>query len=85
MYQSFVLLQRRNNFSLARRDINKYKLSEGQLSTVTDPGFPRGGSANSPGGGRQHTILPKFPKKLHEIERIWTRGWGGGRVQNFTM
>ena len=22
--------------------------------------------------GRQHTILPNFPKKLHEIERIWT-------------
>ena len=27
--------------------------------------------ANSPGGGRQHTILPYFPKTLHEIERIW--------------
>ena len=29
-----------------------------------------GGSRISP-GGRQHTILPNFPKKLHEIERIW--------------
>ena len=28
---------------------------------MADPGFPRGGGANSP-GGRQHTILPKFPK-----------------------
>ena len=25
-------------------------------------------------GGHQYTILPKFPQKLHEIERIWTRG-----------
>ena len=23
-------------------------------------------------GERQHTILQKFPQKLHEIERIWT-------------
>ena len=33
------------------------------LHSVADPGFPRGGGANSPGGGgRQHTILPNFPK-----------------------
>ena len=38
---------------------------------VAGPGFPRGRGTNSP-GGRQHTILPKFPKKMHEIERIWT-------------
>ena len=38
---------------------------------VADPGFPRGGGANSP-GGHQHTNLPHFPQKLHEIERIWT-------------
>ena len=44
---------------------------------VADLGFPRGGGANSP-GGRQHTILPNFPKKLHEIERIWAPG-GGAR------
>ena len=50
---------------------------------VADPGFPRGGGANL-SGGRQHTILPKFPKKLHEIERIWTPE-GGARIQNFTM
>ena len=38
-----------------------------------DPGFPIGGSANSPwvgGGGHQHTDLPHFLKKLHEIEKI---------------
>ena len=49
------------------------------VSPVADPGFPRGGGANSP-GGRQHTILPNFPKKVHEIERIWTPGGGEGRV-----
>ena len=27
-------------------------------------------------GGRQHTISPKFSPKLHEIEIIWTPGWG---------
>ena len=40
---------------------------------MADPGFPRGGGTNSR-GGRQHTILANFPKKLHEIERIWTQG-----------
>ena len=29
--------------------------------SVADPGFPRGGGANSP-GGRQHTTCPIFPK-----------------------
>ena len=49
--------------------------SNSGIFLVADPGFPRGGCANSPwgGGGCQHTILPKFPKKLHEIERIWTQ------------
>ena len=37
---------------------------------TTDPGFRLGGGADPPGG--QHTILPKFPKKinLHEIEKV---------------
>ena len=37
--------------------------------TVADPGFPRGGGANSSVGD-----FAKFPQKLHEIERIWTGG-----------
>ena len=49
---------------------------------VADPGFPRGGGANSP-GGRQHTILPNFPPKLHEIERIWTPR--GGRASKILL
>ena len=37
---------------------------------VADPGFPRGGGANSP---RAPTYdFAKFSQKLHEIERIWT-------------
>ena len=34
--------------------------------------FTSGGSRISPRRGSQHTILPNFPKKLHEFERIWT-------------
>ena len=48
--------------------------------SVADPGFPRGGGTNSPWGGRQHTILPKIPKKLHEIERIWAPGGGASKI-----
>ena len=44
------------------------------LNPVADPGFPRGGGANSPGGA-PHT---KNSGKLHEIKRIRTPGGGGG-------
>ena len=37
---------------------------------VADPGFPRGGGANSPGVGRQHTILPKFPKNCMKLKEF---------------
>ena len=54
------------------------------LSPVADLGFPRGGGANSP-GGRQHTILPKFPKNCMKSKEFGPPGGGGARVQNFTM
>ena len=38
---------------------------------MADPGFPRGGGANSPGGGAPTYDFAKFSQKLHEIERIW--------------
>ena len=41
--------------------------------SVADPGFPRGGGANSPGGAPTYNFA-KFSPKLHEIERIWTPG-----------
>ena len=41
---------------------------------VADPGFPRGGAANSPGGGGPTYDFAKFSQKLNEIERIWTPG-----------
>ena len=44
---------------------------------VADPGFPRGGGANSPGEGMPRYDFAKFSQKLHEIERIWTPGEGG--------
>ena len=43
------------------------------IFAVADPGFPRGGAANSPGGVPTYNF-PKFSQKLHEIERIWTPG-----------
>ena len=44
-------------------------------SPVADPGFPRGGGAKSP-GGRQHTILPNFPKNCMKLKEF---GPGGVR------
>ena len=46
-------------------------------TSVADPGFPRGGGANSPGGAPTYDFA-KFSQKLHEIERIWTPR-GGAR------
>ena len=47
--------------------------------TGADPGFPVGGGANHTSySGRQHMILPKFPKKLHEIEKSLGCGGRGG-------
>ena len=40
--------------------------------------FPEEGAPTL--GGRQHTILPNFPKKLHEIERIWTPGGRASKI-----
>ena len=50
---------------------------------VADPGFPRGGGANSP-GGCQHTILPNFLKNCMKLKEFGPPG-GGACVQNFTM
>ena len=48
------------------------------MPTVADPGFPRGGGANSPGGAPTYDFA-EISQKLHEIERIWTPGGGGAR------
>ena len=40
------------------------------VKALADPGFPRGGGANSPGGPTYE--FAKFSQKLHENERIWT-------------
>ena len=49
------------------------------MKSVADPGFPRGGGANSPGGVPTYDFA-KICQKLHEIERIWApRGGGGAR------
>ena len=43
---------------------------------MADPGFPRGGGANSPGGGRQHMILPNFSQNRMKLKEFVP---GGGR------
>ena len=60
----------------------RYQYRPWHTYPVADPGFPRGGGANSPGGAPTYDFA-KFSQKMHEIERIWTPG--AVRVQNFTM
>ena len=43
------------------------------IKPVADPGFPRGGGANS-SGGRQHMILPNFPKNCMKLKEFEPRG-----------
>ena len=47
------------------------------LSSVADPGFPRGGGANSRGAPTYDLV--NFRRKLHENEEILARGGGGAR------
>ena len=54
----------------------------GHLTSVADPGFPRGGGANSPGGAPTYDFA-KISQKLHEIERIWAPG--GGRASKILL
>ena len=44
------------------------KISRSERIPVADPGFPRGGGANP--GGRQHTILPNFPKNCMQLKEF---------------
>ena len=54
--------------------ISKKKLDVLQPA-VADPGFPRGGGANPLGrGGRQHAILPNFPKYCMKLKEFAPRG-----------
>ena len=44
-------------------------------AAVADPGFLQRGDANSPqGGGRQHTVLPKFPKNCMKLKEFGPPG-----------
>ena len=44
-------------------------------TAAADPGFPQGGAKSL--GGPTYDFA-KFSRKLHEIERIWVPGGGGG-------
>ena len=49
------------------------------VTAVADLGFPRGGGANSP-GGRQHTILPKFPKNCMKLKEFGPSGGHASKI-----
>ena len=48
--------------SVRRRVSVKGDVCERVVSAVADPGFPRGGGANSPGGGANIRFCQNFPK-----------------------
>ena len=57
--------------------MNRRERGQQVASSVVDPGFPRGGGADSGGGGAPTYDFAKFSQKLHEIERNFTPGGGG--------
>ena len=62
----------------------RYTLQNINNNTVADPGFPRGGGANSPGGAPTYDFV-KNSQKLREIERIWAPGEGEGRTSKILL
>ena len=62
--------------SLSRGGLSRrppYSGRAGGTHPMADPGFLRGGGANSPGGVPIYDFA-KISQKLHKIERIWTPG-----------
>ena len=57
----------------------RYQYRPWHTYPVADPGFPRGGGANSP-GGRQHTIFPNFPKKCMKLKEFGPPGGCASKI-----
>ena len=60
----------------ANNNVNR-KYRKYVTSTGADPGFPVGGGASPPGGGRQHTNLPNLSKNCIKLRKFWSMGGGG--------
>ena len=81
-YEVSVLFQIQNSIRNNPADLNSVFLLINKLCgkcytySVADPGFSPGGGANS----QKYYYFSIFCRKLHENERIWTRGGGGARV-----
>ena len=59
---------------MLRKDlVDRVGPGSSMAEAMADPGFPRGGGANPPGGAPIYDFA-KISQKLHEIERIWTMG-----------
>ena len=44
------------------------------LNSGAETGFPVGGGAHRPGGGRQHTNLPDCSKNCMKLGKFWSVG-----------
>ena len=69
--------QTRQLFTI-RSSLQKQSPTVFSSEPVADPGFPRGGGANSQGGAPPTYDFVKFCRKLHENEEILAAGGGGG-------
>ena len=72
---NFFVQQLWNEPSLKEIDhVTKFGLSFEFIGLIqwsgAGPELPIGGVSDPRGEGCQHIILPKFPKKLHDIEKI---------------
>ena len=77
-----------NSLIIVRISMKLLKFPQG-VYAVADPEFPRwegGGGVRQPQTWRQKPIFwSNFPRKLHENERNWTRGGGGGSRRSASL
>ena len=82
---SSTILKVYSHLRYIRRELSKtlrsyLKCIQFEILPVADPGFPRGGGANSPRGAANIRFCQKFPKTAWNWKNFGPRGGGASKI-----